>query len=143
MSLSRSPCGYEMKRAHTQSTALPGSTGALPSTRIWHRWAPKAEAARELRARRLHQSLPSSHRRFGCLSFDTKPSPSITALHRVTAGTTNTMLSSLSQARECQGGRHSWPVPHSCLAQPSLWPSSPRTPSKGRLGYDFKLGWVK
>lgn len=40
-SATRFPRGHEMKRAHTQSTAL-------PSARICHWWAPKAAAAREL-----------------------------------------------------------------------------------------------
>lgn len=134
--------GYEMKRAHTQSPALPGSAGALPSTRIWRRWAPKAAAARELCARQLHQSLPPHTGGLATrvLTPNLPPaSPPFTGAQLASA----TALFSPSQARECQAGRHSWPVPRSGLARPPLWPSSPRTPSKGWLGYGFKLGRAK
>lgn len=112
------PRGYEMKRAHTQSTALPGSAGALPSTRIWHQQAPKAAAARELCARRLHQSLPSPHRRSGCLSFEAKPS--FPWCHRPSEG-------------------HSWhqpPPPRS-----SLLPKPESTQEAGAAGQSHAHAW--
>lgn len=109
------PRGYEMKRAHTQSPAFPGSAG----TWIWHRWAPEAAAARELCARQLHQSLPCPHRRFGHPSFDAKPSPGVTALHRGTAGINHCALlpvpSQTASSRQAQ------------LASPTLRPGTATT----------------
>lgn len=105
---------------HTKHGA-PWQCQRVTQHRIWHWRAPKAVAAREFYARRLHQSLPSPHGRFGCLSFEAKPSPSITALHRGTAGISHhhrTLLpfpSQRAQRRQAQ------------LASPTLVPGTATT----------------
>lgn len=78
-----------------------------------------------------HQSLPSPHRRFGCLSFDTKPS--FPPCHCPSQGHSwhqpPPLCSSPLPKPERERSRHSWPVPLSC----PLWPSSPRHPARDGL----------